>query len=210
LNAHSDAETRRNPKGEPQTRRGGEAQLGRTLALIVLLSLFWFILSGRVGVQYALFLVGTLGLVLWLNPERPFPGLDPTRGGGLRGLLLGFPYLIRYLVWLVWNVITANIEVARIILHPKMPVDPKLFRFRTELRKPFAQVVVANSITLTPGTVTVDLKDQEYLVHALSPDSASALVNAGLQNVVAAVFGESRESAPKLHTVDDADPGVFF
>jgi multicomponent Na+:H+ antiporter subunit E len=184
--------------------------LGRTLSLIVLLSLFWFILSGRIGVQYAIFLVGTLALVLWLNPERPFPGLDPTRGGGLRGLLLGFPRLIRYLLWLVWNIITANIEVARIILHPRMPVDPQLFRFRTELKKPFAQVVVANSITLTPGTVTVDLKDQEFLVHSLAPDSASALVGANLQNVVAAVFGESRESAPKLRTVDDADPGVFF
>ncbi len=210
MNAHPDAGTRQTPEEEPRTRWGGKGQTGQTLSLIVLLSLFWFILSGRVGVQYALFLGGTLGLVLWLNPERPFPGLDPTRGEGLRGLFLGFPKLIRYLVWLIWNIITANLEVARIILHPRMPLDPQLIRFRTQLKKPFAQVVVANSITLTPGTVTVDLKDQEFLVHSLAPNSASALVGGDLQNVVAAVFGESRESAPRLYTVDDADPGVFF
>jgi multicomponent Na+:H+ antiporter subunit E len=173
------------------------------VALVVLLSAFWYMLSGRIGLQYLLFMVSSVGIVLWLNPERPFPGLDPTRGRGVSGFLRGIPHLFRYLAWLVWNVITANVEVARIILNPRLPIDPGLVTFDTRLKSPLARVVVANSITLTPGTVTVDLEDQSYLVHQLTPSSADAVASAALQNVVGAIFGEERDPAPEVRTIHD-------
>jgi multicomponent Na+:H+ antiporter subunit E len=173
------------------------------VALVVVLSVFWYVLSGRIGLQYFVFLISTVGIVLWLNPERPFPGLDPTRGRGLSGFVRGIPHLVRYLGWLVWNVITANLEVARIILDPRLPIDPGLVTFDTRLESPLARVVVANSITLTPGTVTVDLEDQSYLVHQLTPSSASAIASGSLQNVVGAIFGEARDPAPELRPIHD-------
>lgn len=177
----------------------------RTVALVVILSAFWFLLSGRFGLQYVIFLVASVGVVIWLNPERPFRGLDPSRDGGLVGLLRSIPPLVRYLVWLMWNIILANLEVARLILHPRMPINPSLVIFETRLRDPMARVVVANTITLTPGTVTIDLEDQTYLVHALVPESAGAIHSGALQNMVGAMFGESRDPVPEFRTIESIE-----
>jgi multicomponent Na+:H+ antiporter subunit E len=198
-------EERRHSQSEPGTPPPVQAPPPatlRTVALVVILSAFWFVLSGRFGLQYLIFLAASVGVVLWLNPERPFRGLDPSRGGGMAGLLRGIPALARYLVWLVWNIILANIEVARLILHPRMPINPALVTFETRLRDPMARVVVANTITLTPGTVTIDLEDQSFLVHALVPESAEAILSGALQNVVGAIFGEARDPAPELRTIE--------
>ncbi len=175
----------------------------QTVALFVILSAFWLLLSQRIGIQYLLFMLAAVGIVLWTNPERPLPSLDPTRGTGARGIPGAAFRLMRYLGWLIWNVVKANIDVARIILHPKLPVDPMLMEFRTTLRSDLAKVVVANSITLTPGTVTIDLKGDRYLVHALHPDTAGAVVSGELQNVVGAVFGEDTDPAPEVHWSSD-------
>lgn len=189
------------PRPAPRAR----THFGRTVALVVLLSVFWFMLSGRIGLQYAIFLITSVTIVLWFNPERPFPGLDPARGAGISGFLRAFGFLLRYLAWLVWNVIQANLQVARLILHPKLPIDPVLLAFETELESHFAQVIVANSITLTPGTVTIDLQDQAYLVHSLAPGSADAIASGTLQNMVGAIFGESPDPEPSVRRVRDLE-----
>jgi multicomponent Na+:H+ antiporter subunit E len=171
---------------------------GQTVALFLILSGFWMLLSGRMGIQYAIFLVTSVGIVLWLNPERPLPGLDPSRGAGISGLLRAGQYLLRFIVWLVWNVLKANLQVAAIILHPRLPVDPQFLVYRTTLKSDLAKVLVANSTTLTPGTITVDLKKDRFLVHALTPATASALTTAELQNVVGAIFGEDPDPVPEI------------
>ncbi len=173
--------------------------MGRTVALFLILAGFWLLLSGRIGLQYFLFLVSTVGLVLWMNPERPFAKSDPSRDRGISGFLSGAGYLVRYLGWLFWNVITANVDVARRILSPRMPIRPQLMVFRTGLQDDVARVLVANSITLTPGTVTIDLDGDSYLVHALHPDTAGAVTSGALQNVVGPIFGEAPELPPETH-----------
>jgi multicomponent Na+:H+ antiporter subunit E len=188
----------RSPPPGPGTARGPGSGVGRTVALFVLLGAFWLILSGRIGLQYFVFMTLSVGTVLWLNPERPFRGTDPSRGAGLRGRLRATWALVRYLVWLVWNVLKANVEVAAMILHPRLPIRPRLLRFRTTLKDDVARVLVANSITLTPGTVTVDLQDGEYLVHAIHPASTKAITEAELQNVVAPIFGEGADPPPAV------------
>jgi multicomponent Na+:H+ antiporter subunit E len=175
---------------------------GRTVALAVLLALFWFLLSGRWGLQYVLFMIATVGVVLVLNPERPFGWRTPAggrfAGAGMIARIRATRYLIRYVVWLLWNVIKANVEVAVLILHPRMPIQPRLLTFRTTLEHPVAQVLIANSITLTPGTVTIDLSDGEYLVHALVPGSSGGVTGANLQNMVGPIFGEGADPVPDL------------
>jgi multicomponent Na+:H+ antiporter subunit E len=197
---HSQSPLKERPSSTAGSRSG--STWGRTLALGLLLAAFWFLLSGRWGVQYVLFMLATVITVLILNPERPFgwhrPGGGGLKGAGLLGRIRATRYLFRYLVWLVWNVIKANVEVARLILHPRLPIQPRLFTFRTTLDHPVAQVLVANSITLTPGTVTIDLTEQEYLVHALVPASSGAVTGAALQNMVGPIFGEGADPVPEV------------
>lgn len=189
------AESPGSDRGDTHASGGG---LGSSVALFILLAAFWLLLSGRIGLQYFIFLAGSVGLVLWMNPERPFSRTDPSRGMGLSGRLRALVAFVRYLGWLVWNVMKANVEVAIMILHPRLPIQPALFRFRTNLKDDVARVLVANSITLTPGTVTIDLEDDTYLVHAIHPRSISAVEGAALQNMVAPIFGESADPAPEI------------
>lgn len=177
---------------------GGSRNWRQTVALFVLLSIFWFLLSGRLGIQYYLFLLASAGTVLWLNPQRPFPSLDPSRGAGLSGLARAGWFLVRYLVWLLWNILKANFQVARIILSPSLPVDPQFLIFRSTLKTDLARVLVANTTTLTPGTVTIDLVGNQFLVHALSPETATGLTGGDVQNVVGAIFGEDPDPAPEV------------
>ena len=182
-----------------------DPQIGRTVALVLLLSVFWLLLSGRIGVQYFIFMILTVGLVVWMNPERPFRSRAKGGAQSPGEVVRAGVALVRYLGWLVWNVVVANIDVARRILSPSMPIEPRLLVFATELESEVAQALVANSITLTPGTVTIDLKDGEYLVHALHPDTATAVTRGELQNVVGPIFGEGPEPPPQLLWGDSLD-----
>jgi multicomponent Na+:H+ antiporter subunit E len=106
-------------------------------------------------------------------------------------------HLLAYLVWLLWSIVKANLQVAYLVLHPRMPVDPVLLQFRTRLPRNLAQVIIGNSITLTPGTVTVDLKEGRYTVHALVPKTAQDVIQGRLQKKVAAIFLQEEE-APRV------------
>ena len=103
---------------------------------------------------------------------------------------------IAYLPWLISRIIMANVQVAYLVLHPKMPIDPVFFVFRTQMRKGISQVTLANSITLTPGTITVSLEDGKYIIHTLKPPLASELAEAVMQNKVAKIYLEEKEAPP--------------
>ena len=100
---------------------------------------------------------------------------------------------IIYIVWELWQIILANFDVAYRVLHPKMPIDPSVIEFDTSLRSDLAIVTLANSITLTPGTITINI-DQEkgrFQVHAIAHKPADALlVDKTMQQKVAKVFME--------------------
>jgi multicomponent Na+:H+ antiporter subunit E len=72
-----------------------------------------------------------------------------------------------------------------------MPIDPVLVRFRTGMQSNLAKVTLGNSITLTPGTFTLWIEGDSFLVHAIHPDMASGLLDGTMQRTVAAVFGET-------------------
>lgn len=82
---------------------------------------------------------------------------------------------IGYAVILILEILKANIGVMQLILSPKMEVEPKLVRFRTDLKTDLTRVILANSITLTPGTITVTLEGDEYLVHCLDKSMAEGM-----------------------------------
>ncbi len=82
-----------------------------------------------------------------------------------------------YFANLFVEIIQANIQVAKIVLSRKMPISPTLIEFKTNLKDDLSRVILANSITLTPGTLTVDLEGDVYLVHGLTRANAVDVVD---------------------------------
>jgi multicomponent Na+:H+ antiporter subunit E len=70
-----------------------------------------------------------------------------------------------YLVIFTWECIKANFDVAYRVLHPAMPIKPGIVKVKLELKSEFARTMLANSITMTPGTISVDLVDDILFVH---------------------------------------------
>ena len=80
-----------------------------------------------------------------------------------------------YHCWLVWEIVKANIDVARRILDPRLPISPTVFTLHASQPTELGHVIYANSITLTPGTVTLSVNRDEIEVHALSREAAEEL-----------------------------------
>jgi multicomponent Na+:H+ antiporter subunit E len=85
---------------------------------------------------------------------------------------------------LIREITVSNIEVVRAILSPRLPIQPHFLRVRTRQTTDLGKVILANSITLTPGTVTVDVQGDELLVHALTESSGRAVEEGHLDRAV--------------------------
>jgi multicomponent Na+:H+ antiporter subunit E len=107
-----------------------------------------------------------------------------------------------YLLWLSYQIVASNVHVVYLILHPRLPINPSLVEFNTTLVSERAQVMLAQSITLTPGTVTVDASDGKFVVHCLSDFTRAGLSKGTIQNKVAAVFGEPSSERVELHDIE--------
>lgn len=81
------------------------------------------------------------------------------------------PRLLLYLPWLVVEVFRSNLAVARVILSPKLPIQPRIVDFRGHQKTDLGRFIYANSITLTPGTITVRLDDEGFRIHALTEEA---------------------------------------
>ncbi len=98
--------------------------------------------------------------------------------------------LALYVPWLVKQIVLASLQVAYAVLHPRMPINPSLVRFKARLPNVTALVILGNSITLTPGTFTLRIKDDEFLVHSLMEASHAGIVDGSLPGQVARLFGD--------------------
>jgi len=170
------------------TKRSFSQRARSSAALAVLLFAFWVLLSGHMDTFHlsagAVVSIGIAvlsePLLLSAPPITP-PGTHPITSQ----VSLTFA---GYVLWLAKEVVMANIQVARVVLHPTLPIDPQIVRVRYPLPHDLARLVLANSITLTPGTVTLDVEGDEYVVHSLTPSSQQGLAPDGIPKRVAAVF----------------------
>jgi multicomponent Na+:H+ antiporter subunit E len=180
---------------------------GRTRAEIIhfgfltsALFVFWVILSGKMEAQYLI--IGLICSIATAVLTRPLLVLPPERTNSSWLSLWDLPWLrfAVYIPWLLWQLVVANVQVALVILHPKLPIEPQVVRFKKHLPHPVARVLLANSITLTPGTVTMDIDEDEYIVHCLQGAFVGALISehgeAAMPGRVGAVFGVRREHTP--------------
>ena len=162
------------------------------LPLAVALFGFWVILSGKLdffhlgaGALASLVIATVTGRLYRLEPAIATPRRHPFVDMPWLGLVL-------YLPWLLLQIAIASVQVAAIVLRPRMEHEPRLFRFRFVLPHNMARATLANSITLTPGTVTLDVREDDYLVHALTRDAERSLQSdepGNMKHRVALLFG---------------------
>ena len=98
--------------------------------------------------------------------------------------------VLTYWPWLILQILRANLDVARRILSPSLPISPALFKVRATQRSALGRVIYANSITLTPGTLSVEVEGSEILVHALSAEAATELREGAMGRLVTELEGE--------------------
>jgi multicomponent Na+:H+ antiporter subunit E len=103
-------------------------------------------------------------------------------------ILLKFSVLL-YWFWLAREIIKSNIDVARRILNPRLPISPNIFTVRAFQKTELGRVTYANSITLVPGTVAMDVDDDVITVHALTQDAATNLKRGEMNRRVCSVEG---------------------
>ena len=95
-----------------------------------------------------------------------------------------------YWTWLGFEIIKANIDVIKRVLSPSLPISPTMLRVKASQKSDLGQVIYANSITLTPGTISIDVANNEILVHALSKDGAEDLITGEMDRRVTKMAGE--------------------
>ena len=138
--------------------------------MYLLLVLFWIILNGKITVEIVV--LGLLFALLIYGFAYKFLGLTWKREKKFWKYLL---WGIQYIGILLREIIIANIAVLKIILSPKKKIHPVLVKFPAPLKSHLLQVILADSITLTPGTITVRLYEEKFEVHCLDESMAEGL-----------------------------------
>ncbi|MGX8704305.1 MAG: Na+/H+ antiporter subunit E [bacterium] len=138
--------------------------------MLLLFFILWIILNGRVTAEILIFgclISALLFLFLWkmfgwnFRRERTFLG--------------NFPVFLAYVFCLIWEIVKAALAVAGLALSPRRRPDPVLVEFDSDLKGSFRNVLLANAITLTPGTITVSQKDGHFIIHCLRPEYGEGL-----------------------------------
>ncbi|MFB6268303.1 MAG: monovalent cation/H+ antiporter subunit E [Halobacterium sp.] len=93
-----------------------------------------------------------------------------------------------YVPFLLWEIVKANVHIAYVVLHPSLPIDPKIVEFDAAVWSELPATTLANSITLTPGTLTVDVTKRHFTVHSLTRSSREDLLGGALERAVRFVF----------------------
>lgn len=156
-----------------------------SLSLGVSLFVLWLLLSGHgEPLLIGLGILSSIGTVLI---ARRMDVID--REGHPIHLTAKIPF---YWLWLLWEIVKSNLQVARLILTPRLPVSPQVFHVVPSQKSELGHVIYANSITLTPGTVTIGIDGSRFAVHALDDAFAAGVLDAEMDRRVTAVEGLSR------------------
>ena len=175
-------EAPRNVEGASQSlvRRGTLTQF---FALFTASFAFYLLLAGSLKpfeLATGAISAGIVAVSLWRVSLTS--AVDPSQTAGrLARFALYVPFLL-------WEIVKANVEIAYIVLHPDLPIDPEMVEFDAAVWSALPVTTLANSITLTPGTLTVDVERQHMRIHTLTPGSREGLFDGGLERAVRFVF----------------------
>ena len=156
------------------------------LYTFLLLSGFWLLLSGKFDLFHLTLGVISCTIVTLLSADLLFRQKDK------KGRLAEAGRFLLYLPWIIKEIFLSTLHVAYLALHPDMKnlIKPRVVNFKTRLQNNIARVTLANSITLTPGTITIRVVEDVYYVHALSSKVAAGLPGE-MEERIARVFGEN-------------------
>lgn len=156
----------------------------RAASIVLSLFVFWLLMSG----YFTPFLVAAgAGCALgvgWLAMRMDAADREGHPVHFTSAIVTYWPWLIKEIVLSAWT-------VTKIILHPRLPISPTLKRFRPSQKTTVGLVTHANSITLTPGTITIEAGHDEFLVHAITREGAASLEGSEMDRRVAALEGRS-------------------
>jgi multicomponent Na+:H+ antiporter subunit E len=160
------------------------ARLLGTAALAASLFAFWLLLSGI----YTPFLVlSGLGASLAVAALAQRMEVADREGHPIHLALAA----LGYWPWLMKEIVKSGWQVTRIILDPRLPISPTFVRFKPSQKSTAALATHANSITLTPGTITVEAGRDEFLVHALTREGADGVLDGEMDRRVRRMEGEA-------------------
>lgn len=152
----------------------------------IILFVYWMVMAGKFDIFHAALGVISCLFVSYMSHDLLFKNIKS--GGKIKEVAR----FILYIPWLIYQIILANLHVVRLALSPNMYdlIDPHLMRFKVKIKKDISKVTFANSITLTPGTITADIIDDEFVVHALSQAVDDDLMTGEMERRVAHIFSE--------------------
>lgn len=157
------------------TSNGHKNENSKTFSFIftfLAMYIFWLLNSGMLEVFY-LSLGALCSLIVALVFHNYF-ALTKDMRSTIRTLVR----LVEYLPWLIWQITLSNWDVIKRVLDPKMPIDPCIISFQSTLKKDLSITTLANSITLTPGTITIDAEpDGTFYVHSIAKEPAESLLS---------------------------------
>ena len=156
----------------------------RTLLLSATLFAFYCALSGQFHNAFLMEVGAAACIGIALLSKHM--GTDDDEGFPIRWWLK----TASYVPWLMWQIVLANIDVAKRVWNPSLPINPQMIKVKHDLQTPFGLATYANSITLTPGTVTVRVEDGVLHIHALSDEAAADLFGGEMHRRVKAVEGQ--------------------
>ncbi len=157
--------------------------------MYLLFFILWLIFNGRITTEIVLFGIVVAGAVYAFCCK--FLGYSVNKD---LFLMRRAGYVLIYIAILIWEIIKANAVTCRLILSPHNRVDPVVVRFRTKLKTRVAKALLANSITLTPGTITVALEEDTYTVHCLDRQFGEGLENSIFEKYLAKIEGSGAVS----------------
>ena len=149
----------------------------KLFAPFLMLMLFWVLLNGSIAAD--VLLVGVLtALLITLFFGR---GLAPL--AQFRFTPRAWIAAVQFLAYFFKEMIKSNFQLATIVLKPTLPINPGIVKVRTKLKSPMGRLLLANSITLTPGTLTLELDGEWLYIHWVTVESAD--IDAATQSIVA-------------------------
>ncbi len=157
--------------------------MARTIGLTVSLVVLWLLLSGHLH-EALLLGLGAASVLLTVYIAKRMGVID-AEGFPMQTL----PRALAYLGWLLWEIVKSNVAVLRVLAQPRMPVRISVQCIQPTQKTDLGRVIHANSITLTPGTVTLAVAEDKIIVHALTEASAAGLHTGEMDRRVTAIEG---------------------
>ena len=160
--------------------------MGYRITIFVLLLTTWAVFSGKFDAFHLGLGVLSSLIVTWLSQDLLFKDREKDLGERLAEAAR----FIGYVFWLLWQIVLANVHVFKLAMtdEGQEEMSPHVVKLKTKLKSDFAKFVYANSITLTPGTITIQIEGNQFLVHAISEAVEKDLLSGEMERRVAAVF----------------------